>query len=71
MPKRTRDGRPKKSRQNAGEPTPPFLSESLIARLQRAVSTAQRKRMLKPIDMGESRSAEKPHLAQNAPFNVT
>jgi hypothetical protein len=59
MPKRTSDGRPEQSRLNAGEPTPPFLSEKLIAQLQGAVSAAQRKRMRKPIDIGESRSAEK------------
>jgi hypothetical protein len=58
MPKRTSDTRPKQSRPNAGEPTPPFLSEKLIAKLQGAVSAAQRRRTPNPIDIGESRSAE-------------
>jgi hypothetical protein len=58
MPKRTSDTRPKQPRPKAGEPTPPFLSEKLIAQLQGAVSAAQRKRIPKPIDIGESRSAK-------------
>jgi hypothetical protein len=58
MPMRTSDTRPKQSRPIAAEPTPPFLSEKLIAKLQGAVSAAQRKRMPKPSDIDESRSAE-------------
>jgi hypothetical protein len=45
MFKRTRDGRPKRPSIIAGEPTPQFLSEKLIAELQGAVNAAQRKRM--------------------------
>jgi hypothetical protein len=44
MFKRTRDGKPKRSSIVAGEPTPQFLSEELIAELQGAVIAAQRKR---------------------------
>jgi hypothetical protein len=39
----------------AGEPTPAFLSEKLIAQLQGAVNAAQRKRMAHSNDKGESR----------------
>jgi hypothetical protein len=60
MLKKTRDGKPKQSSSNAGEPpAPPFLSEKLIAQLQGAVNAAQRKRMTHPIDNRENSSAEK------------
>jgi hypothetical protein len=55
MFKRTRDGRPKRASGIAGEPTPPLLSEKLIAELQGAVNTAQRKRMPDSYDKGENR----------------
>ena len=44
MFKRTRDGKAKRYSIVAGEPTPQFLSEKLIAELQGAVVAAQRKR---------------------------
>lgn len=56
MPKKTSDEKPKRSRLNAGEPTPPLLSEKLIAQLQGAVNAAQRTRIAKPIDTSESKS---------------
>jgi hypothetical protein len=59
MSKRTREGEPQQSDSNVGAPTPPFLSEKLIAQLQGAVTAAQRKRMSHPIDKRENRSAEK------------
>jgi hypothetical protein len=59
MSKKTREGGPKQSDANVGEPTPPFLSEKLIAQLQGAVTAAQRKRMSHPIGKRENRSAEK------------
>jgi hypothetical protein len=45
IPKKAGDGKPKKSRRLSGEPTPPPLSEELIAQLQGAVSAAQRKKI--------------------------
>lgn len=59
MSKKTRDGQPKQSDLSAGEPTPPLLSEKLIAQLQGAVNAAQRKRMSHSVVKGENRSAEK------------
>ena len=59
MSKRTRHGRLKRSSLIAGEPTPPFLSEKLIAQLQGAVSAAQRKRMPHSHDKGEHRKGAK------------
>jgi hypothetical protein len=53
MSKRTRDGGPKRSSLIAGEPTPQYLSEKLIAELQGAVNAAQRKRMPHSHDKGE------------------
>jgi hypothetical protein len=53
MFKRTRDGKPKRSSIIAGEPTPQFLSEKLIAELQGAVIAAQRKRTRDSRDEGE------------------
>ena len=55
MSKRTRHGRLKRPSSIAGEPTPPLLSEKLIAELQGAVNAAQRKRMPHSHDKGESR----------------
>jgi len=55
MSKRTRDDGPKESSSIAGEPTPAFLSEKLIAQLQGAVNAAQRKRMSHSNDKGKSR----------------
>jgi len=57
MSKRTHDGTPKRSSLIAGGPTPPFLSEKLIAELQGAVNTAQRKRM--PHSQGENKRGAK------------
>jgi hypothetical protein len=54
MSKRTREGRPAQSDSNVGEPTPPLLSEKLIAELQGAVNAAQRKRMAHAIDPREA-----------------
>jgi hypothetical protein len=59
MSKRTRDDGPKESSSIAGEPTPAFLSEKLIAQLQGAVNAARRKRMPHPRDKGESRMGAK------------
>jgi hypothetical protein len=59
MFKKTRDGAPKPPGSTTNEPTPPYLSEKLIAELQGAVSAARRKRMPRPIDKGENRSTEK------------
>jgi hypothetical protein len=42
-----------------GEPTPPQLSEKLIAQLQGAVVSAQRRRMVQPPDPGTRNSPEK------------
>jgi hypothetical protein len=60
MSKRTREDGPKESSSIAGEPTPSFLSEKLIAQLQGAVNAAQRKRILHSNDKGESRMGAKP-----------
>jgi hypothetical protein len=60
MFKRTREDGPKESSSIAGEPTPPFLSETLIAQLQGAVNAAQRKRMPHSNDKSESRMGAKP-----------
>jgi len=55
MSKKTRRGRLKRpAGLPAGEPTPPFLSEQLIAELQGAVNAAQRKRMPHSHDRGEN-----------------
>jgi hypothetical protein len=43
MSKKTSGRRSKNSRQTTAEPTPPLLSDKLIAQLQGAVSAAQRK----------------------------
>jgi hypothetical protein len=59
MSKRTRHGRLKRSSSIAGEPTPPFLSEKLIAQLQGAVSAAQRKRTPHSHDKREHRRGAK------------
>jgi hypothetical protein len=59
MSKKTRRGRLKRSGLMAGEPTPPFLSEQLIAELQGAVNAAQRKRMPHSRDRGETRRGAK------------
>jgi len=53
MSKRTSDGRSKNSRPEIAEPTPPLLSEKLIAQLQGAVSAAQCKRNPVPLDASE------------------
>ncbi len=58
MPKRTSADTHKISQVSVGEPTPPFLSEKLIAQLQGAVSAARRKRISKLLGTG-NRSAEK------------
>jgi hypothetical protein len=56
MPKKTQDVKPKKSLPEIGEPSPPQLSEKLIAQLQGAVSAALRKRMSEPSDAGPAQS---------------
>jgi len=58
MPKRTNDGRPKEDRPLTDESNPPLLSEELIAKLQNAVSAAQRKRMTGPNDASPSESPD-------------
>jgi hypothetical protein len=45
MVKKTNGGEPKLPHLHPGGPTPPLLSEKLIAQLQGAVAAAQRKRM--------------------------
>jgi hypothetical protein len=55
----TNDGRPKKDRPMMDEAAPPPLSEELIAKLQRAVSAAQRKRMPDPKVISAIESPEK------------
>lgn len=45
MSKGAKDRRPKQDRPMTEAPAPPPLSEKLIARLQHAVSAAQRQRM--------------------------
>jgi hypothetical protein len=59
MSKRTRHGRLERSSLIAGEPTPPILSDKLIAELQGAVNAAQRKRMPHSHDNGENRRGAK------------
>jgi hypothetical protein len=59
MSNKTRHGRLERLRSIAGEPTPPLLSEKLIAELQGAVNTAQRKRMPHSHDTGENRRGAK------------
>ena len=59
MYKKPHDDRSKQSASNAGDPTPPLLSERLIAQLQGAVYAAQRKRRTHPSDHDKRRSAEK------------
>jgi hypothetical protein len=59
MPKRTNGGSPKKDPPIIDGPTPPLLSEKLIAQLQGAVRAAQRKQMPAPTDESERRAAEK------------
>ena len=58
MPKKTSVDRPKEFRMSADEPTPPLLSERLIAQLQGAVSAARRKRLSGPDDAGDRSDAE-------------
>jgi hypothetical protein len=60
MPKKTTHAthaRTEKGRPITAEPTPPLLSEKLIAQLQQAVEVAQSRRM--PRDVPEINSAEK------------
>jgi hypothetical protein len=59
MSKKTRPGRLKRSSSIAGEPTPPFLSEKLVAELQGAVNSARRKRMPRSHDQAENRRGAK------------
>jgi hypothetical protein len=59
MSKRTRDDNYKNDRPEIAEPTPPRLSDELIAQLQRAVSAAQRRRNPERIDAPEIGSSEK------------
>jgi hypothetical protein len=59
MSKRTRDDKSKNGRPEIVEPTPPRLSEALIAQLQQAVSAAQRRRNPERIDAPEIGSNEK------------
>jgi hypothetical protein len=61
MPKKTTHGRSEKGRpitaeSTPAEPSPPLLSEKLIAQLQQAVEVAQRRRM--PRDVAERNSAD-------------
>ncbi len=58
MSKETNDGRPKERRPKTEQATPPPLSEKLIAKLQIAVSAAQRKRMPDPSDASASEAPE-------------
>jgi hypothetical protein len=58
MPKKASNGRPSKNLRETPGPTPPPLSEKLIAQLQGAVRAAQCKRITKSIDACESGPAE-------------
>jgi hypothetical protein len=58
MSKRVKDGRSKQERPMTEGPTPPPLSEKLIAKLQHVVSTAQRQRMADFSDVSERESSE-------------
>jgi hypothetical protein len=58
MSKEANDRRPKQERSMRDGPTPPPLSEKLIAKLQNAVSAAQRQRMANLNDASESESSE-------------
>jgi hypothetical protein len=57
MPKKTTHNRTEKGRPTTEEPTPPLLSEKLIAQLQQAVKIAQHRRI--PRDVPEGNSADK------------
>jgi hypothetical protein len=59
MSKETNDGRAKQRRLKTEQAAPPPLSEKLIAKLQIAVSAAQRKRMSDPDDASASESPER------------
>jgi hypothetical protein len=61
MPKKTTHGKSEKGRpitaeSAPAEPSPPLLSEKLIAQLQQAVGLAQRRRM--PGDVAERNSTD-------------
>jgi hypothetical protein len=58
MSKKANGGEPKRDRPMTGEASPPHLSEKLIAQLQGAVRTAQRKRIPNPNNV-TARSPEK------------
>ena len=49
MPKRTRENRSENALPEIGEPSPPQLSEKLIAQLQGAVSAALQSASLNPV----------------------
>ena len=59
MSKRTREDGPQESSSIAGEPTPAFLSEKLVAQLQGAVDAAQRKRVPHSNGKGANRMGAK------------
>jgi hypothetical protein len=59
MSKKANDGLPKQDRSTMEAPTPPPLSEKLIAKLQYAVSAAQRQRTAELNDVCERESTEK------------
>jgi hypothetical protein len=59
MSKRTRDDKSKNGRLEIAEPSPPRLSEALIAQLQQAVSAAQRRRNPERVDASEVGPPEK------------
>jgi hypothetical protein len=59
MSKKANDGRPKQGRSTVEAPTPPPLSEKLIAKLQYAVSAAQRQRTSDLNDPSERESTER------------
>ena len=59
MSKGTYDGRPQEGCPMTDEAAPPPLSEELIAKLQNAVSAAQRKRMSDPDNASGSQSPER------------
>lgn len=50
MSKSANGGEPQQDGSMTGGPSPPLLSEKIIAQLQNAVSAAQRKRMPDPND---------------------
>jgi hypothetical protein len=60
IPKKAQDEKSTKSRRDFGGPTPPPLSEELIAQLQGAVRAAQRKKVSPSAQPSDSVNDEVP-----------